>query len=67
MTAWPSGVAVPYMLAPAGVAGGPGAVALATGTGLAVALHRPRTYPEVGWLWFVGMLVPACGLAQTGT
>jgi tetratricopeptide (TPR) repeat protein len=32
----------------------------------AVALHRRRPYLLVGWLWFVGTLVPVIGLVQIG-
>jgi protein O-mannosyl-transferase len=43
------------------------AVALLAGiTVLAVFLRQSRPYLLVGWLWFVGMLVPVIGLVQVG-
>ncbi len=33
---------------------------------LALALFRRRPYVTVGWLWFIGMLVPVIGLVQIG-
>jgi hypothetical protein len=33
---------------------------------LALLSLRRRPYLMVGWLWFVGMLIPVCGLMQTG-
>lgn len=45
------------------------AVALALLAGisiLAVVMHRRRPYLVVGWLWFVGMLLPVCGVMQAG-
>jgi tetratricopeptide (TPR) repeat protein len=41
-------------------------VALALVTWLAVAWARQRPYVIVGWLWFLGMLVPVIGLVQVG-
>jgi len=35
-------------------------------TGLVVVLARKRGWLAVGWLWFVGILVPAIGLIQVG-
>ena len=37
---------------------------LAAITALALALWRKRPYLLVGWLWYVGMLVPVIGLMQ---
>ena len=42
------------------------ALSLAALTALAVRFAR-RGYPLVGWLWFLGTLVPVLGLAQYGT
>jgi tetratricopeptide (TPR) repeat protein len=39
---------------------------LALFTGLAVAAVGRRPYLLVGWLWFLGMLVPVIGLVQAG-
>jgi len=36
-------------------------------TGLVTAEWRRRRYLAVGWLWFVGTLVPMIGLVQVGT
>jgi tetratricopeptide (TPR) repeat protein len=44
------------------------AVALAVPAGIsavAIAMRR-RPYLVVGWLWFVGMLLPVCGVMQAG-
>jgi protein O-mannosyl-transferase len=35
-------------------------------TAAVVAQRRSRPYLLVGWLWFIGMLVPAIGLVQVG-
>jgi len=40
--------------------------ALALMTWLAVAEARQRPWLAVGWLWFLGMLVPVIGLVQVG-
>ena len=40
---------------------------LVVATVLAVAVGRRRRYLAVGWLWFLGMLVPMIGLVQVGT
>jgi protein O-mannosyl-transferase len=42
------------------------ALALALMTCLALAGARRRPYLAVGWLWFMGMLVPVIGLVQVG-
>jgi tetratricopeptide (TPR) repeat protein len=41
-------------------------VVLAAITGLALATRRGRPYLLVGWLWYVGMLLPVIGLVQAG-
>ena len=68
MTVWPSELVAPCLLAPRPpwmpVAG---AVLLVAFTTLAVVVRRRAPYLAVGWLWFVGMLVPVCGLFQSGT
>ena len=44
-----------------------GAVAVVAAlTAVAVAERRRRPYLLVGWLWYVGMLVPVIGLVQVG-
>jgi protein O-mannosyl-transferase len=65
---WPSKLAVFY---PLPAAWPPGTVALAVVlvvavTMLALAGARIRPYLFVGWLWFVGALVPCIGLIQAG-
>jgi tetratricopeptide (TPR) repeat protein len=35
-------------------------------TAVAIALHKQRPYLIVGWLWYLGMLVPVIGLVQVG-
>ncbi len=67
-TFWPEPLAVfyPYDRAfhPAAVAAA--ALGLALVTGLALRSARARPYLAVGWLWFLGMLLPAIGLVQVG-
>lgn len=41
-------------------------VALVILTGLALRVRLDRPYLTVGWLWFLGMLVPVIGLVQVG-
>ena len=68
-TVWPSGLAVSYAH-PLGSLGLPRVAAaaglLALLTALALAGLRRRPYLFVGWLWFLGMLVPVIGLVQVG-
>jgi tetratricopeptide (TPR) repeat protein len=67
---WPSGLAAfyPHPVATSGVARpialGLGLVAI-TATTAAIGARRP--YALVGWLWYVGMLVPVIGLIQVGS
>jgi tetratricopeptide (TPR) repeat protein len=68
-TVWPSGLAVFYPHPREGVslaAAGAGAFALVMGTASAILLRRRAPAFGVGWLWFVGMLVPVLGLLQVG-
>ncbi len=68
-TFWPAGLAVfyPYHgMAPAGelaVAG----VLLAAVTLLSVSLAKERPYLLVGWLWYLGTLVPVIGIVKVGS
>jgi tetratricopeptide (TPR) repeat protein len=71
---WPEGLAAlyphPYMEGPP-LAGDVGlGIALAGlligATAFAIAQLRVRPYLAVGWLWFVGTLVPMIGLVQVG-
>jgi tetratricopeptide (TPR) repeat protein len=43
-----------------------GAVAVALVSTLTIASARRRPWLAVGWLWFLGMLVPVIGLVQVG-
>ena len=67
---WPSDLAVFY---PHPGADLPRAAALGAGlliaavTAVAVATRRRHPYLLVGWLWFLGTLVPVIGLVQLGT
>lgn len=68
-TVWPVGLAVfyphPAQRLPWGLATGAVVALLAITVGLA--RHaRERPYALVGWLWFLGTLVPTIGLVQVG-
>jgi len=74
-TLWPAGLAPhyphPYLATSGGAPWTPAqlalaALALASLTALAIRFAR-RGYPLVGWLWFLGTLVPVLGIAQYGT
>jgi tetratricopeptide (TPR) repeat protein len=69
MTVWPAclGILYPHpgdALSLALVAGS--AVLLLAVTAAVVALRRSNPYLLVGWLWYVGTLVPVIGLVQAG-
>jgi protein O-mannosyl-transferase len=67
-TVWPSGLAVHYPLRrtlPAWEVAAAAAL-LAALTAGALWLARRRPFVLVGWLWFLGMLVPVAGLVQLG-
>jgi tetratricopeptide (TPR) repeat protein len=67
LLAWPSGLAFFYPLVPVttarAVAAAVALLAVTTACGWQV---RRRPYLLVGWLWFVGTLVPVIGLVQVG-
>jgi hypothetical protein len=66
---WPAGLAVFYPHPGRGVdptAVGLGALFLVVGTALAWWQRRRRPWLGVGWLWYVGMLLPVIGLVQVG-
>jgi hypothetical protein len=68
MTIWPSGLAFfyPYRQAPsAWMPLGAAAVLIAV-TAAAVRAARTHPYVTVGWLWYLGMLVPVIGFVQVG-
>lgn len=69
LTLWPRGLAVLYPLSDAGppawqVVGC--VLVLAAVTWLVLRQARRRPYLAVGWLWFVGTLIPVCGIVQQG-
>ncbi|MBF0138189.1 MAG: hypothetical protein H7833_01870 [Magnetococcus sp. DMHC-1] len=71
-TVWPSDLSIFY-LHPYLEKTPPATLELAAGTGVMVVLtalafmtRRTRPYLLVGWLWFLGGLVPVSGLAQSG-
>jgi Flp pilus assembly protein TadD len=69
LTFWPNNLAVYYPLAPTGIPAWQviGAAFLLTGiTALCFVERRNRPYLIVGWLWFLGTLVPVIGLVQVG-
>jgi tetratricopeptide (TPR) repeat protein len=68
-TLWPVSLSVYYPHPGSGLPAwqAVGAVVLVLGlTGGALAQSRRRPWIPVGWLWFVGMLVPVIGLVQVG-
>jgi tetratricopeptide (TPR) repeat protein len=69
LTFWPNNLAVYYPLAPVGVPAWQliGAAFLLIGiTALCLFQRRSRPYLIMGWLWFLGTLVPVIGLVQVG-
>src|SRR5437660_1257290 len=69
LTFWPNDLAVYYPLAPRGIPGWQivGAAFLLIGITAFCFLQREiRPYLIVGWLWFLGTLVPVIGLVQVG-
>jgi tetratricopeptide (TPR) repeat protein len=70
MTFWPSGLAAFYPLSPAALSPGRVAAAALLVAGLTWLVLGPgRRWPylAVGWLWFLGTLVPVIGLVQVGS
>jgi tetratricopeptide (TPR) repeat protein len=67
---WPSGLAVHYpydveaLFGPVAFAF---AAAIVATTLVAVRLARTRPYLLVGWLWFIGTLIPMIGIIQVGS
>lgn len=69
LTAWPSGLGPFYPLPPHGWSGwavATSALLLAAITALAWSFRRRVPAALVGWLWFLGVLVPVIGLFQVG-
>jgi Tfp pilus assembly protein PilF len=68
-TFWPSDLAVYYPFAATGIPPWQVAAALvllAAATAIALRETSARPYLVVGWLWFLGTLVPVIGLVQVG-
>lgn len=68
-TLWPTDLAVFYPHPQASLSAlriAADAVALGVASGVAVGLRRSKPYLLVGWLWFLGTLVPVIGLVQVG-
>jgi tetratricopeptide (TPR) repeat protein len=67
-TVWPIGLVLPYAYLGDRPRWEVGAclVLLAVVTAAAVRLRRARPYLLVGWLWYLGTLVPVIGLVQVG-
>ena len=71
---WPTGLAAlyphPYLIAPPSraeaLAAGALGAALIAATALVLLASRKRPYLGVGWLWYLGTLVPVLGLVQLG-
>jgi hypothetical protein len=68
-TVWPSDLAVYYPFSRTGVPVWEvvcGIVLLTTISAFAVRHAKERPYLLIGWLWFVGTLIPVIGLVQVG-
>jgi tetratricopeptide (TPR) repeat protein len=66
-TIWPIGLTLPYpYLDRPGWLVGASLLVLAALTAAAALLRRTRPYLLVGWLWYLGTLVPVIGLLQVG-
>jgi tetratricopeptide (TPR) repeat protein len=68
-TLWPQGLAVYYQYPPTTNWAGAfvGALGLVLVTAVCVLQVRKRPYLTVGWLWYLGMLMPVIGLVQVGS
>jgi len=68
-TFWPDDLAVYYQIRPAvnWTGASAGALGLAIATAACVLQARRRPYLAVGWLWYLGMLVPVIGIVQVGS
>jgi tetratricopeptide (TPR) repeat protein len=68
-TVWPVGLTMFYPHPGSDIPAGQAALAglgIAAVTAAAAAKARARPYLIVGWLWYLGMLVPMIGLVQVG-
>jgi len=67
-TLWPDRLAPFYPMPPApGLGPAIAAAGLVLATLVVVGQVRKRPYLAVGWLWYLGMLVPVIGLVQVGS
>ncbi len=68
-TVWPASLSAWYPMREGGAAWADGAAALALLgiTAIAVGLRRRMPWVPVGWIWYLGMLVPVIGLVQVGS
>jgi len=69
-TIWPSGLAVLYPhphINPSGAGAVVYALLFVLITVISIDIFRRRKYIAVGWLWYVGTLVPVAGLVQVGS
>src|SRR5205823_1731008 len=69
LTFWPNDLAVYYPLPPTGIPvwGIIGAAFLLIGiSAFCFSQRRIRPYLVIGWLWFLGTLVPVIGVVQVG-
>jgi len=69
LTFWPNDLAVYYPFPPAGIPNWQilgAALLLSAITAFCVIQRKTRPYLIVGWLWFVGTLIPVIGLVQVG-
>jgi tetratricopeptide (TPR) repeat protein len=66
-TVWPADLAVFYPLAPLGTGTVVASVAVLAGVSALVLLPAWRApAPAIGWLWFLGTLVPVIGIVKVG-
>jgi tetratricopeptide (TPR) repeat protein len=66
-TIWPADLAVFYPIAPLGPLETGVALALVAGlTALVLAPAARAPAPAIGWLWFLGVLVPVIGIVKVG-
>ena len=64
---YPAGLTLPYLHPPGGIPSGQviGALVLLVAlSGVALLFSRRRPYLLVGWLWYLGMMVPVIGVVQ---
>jgi protein O-mannosyl-transferase len=66
---WPQDLGLPYpyglVVSPTGAAFS--AILLIAITAIAVSARRSKPYLLIGWLWYLGTLIPVIGLIQIGT